>query len=286
MTRVESFEFIGANGSVLDLLNNELFYVSDIEGMTSASAGVSSSTSPNMDGVSVNAVQLDPRSIVLTLTFKQGVDIEAAKRTILRTVKPKLAGALRMKHTERDVQIDGLVTGVEMPRFTSAVAMQITLYCSEPCWHDAEFVAVEISRILDAHYFPIDEGGLAFPEDGVIIGEYDVNMTQTYTNEGDFECGMTITIIALGDVVNPKIYKSDGTFLGVNDTLVKGDQIVINTSRGEKSITKNGVNIFSKVAVGSTFFNLDVGDNQITIDSDGDTEINMYFVLSFKRRFV
>ena len=72
----------------------------------------------------------------------------------------------------------------------------------------------------------------------------------------------------------------------MNDTLEAGDEVIINTNRGEKGITKNGVNILSKIRQGSTFFQLETGDNELTADSDGDTKGNMYFMLSFKRRFV
>ena len=145
---------------------------------------------------------------------------------------------------------------------------------------------LEISRVLNMHYFPLDVGGLAFPVEGLIMGEYNLNMTQTYTNDGDAECGVVITIIALGDVLNPAIYKQDGTFIGVKDSMVSGDEIIINTNRGEKGITKNGANILSKIMPGSTFIQLETGDNELTIDSDGDTEGNVYFTLSFKRRCV
>ena len=164
--------------------------------------------------------------------------------------------------------------------------MQVTLYCSNPYWQDVENVLLEISRILNMHYFSLDVGGLAFPVEGVVMGEYDTNMTRTYTNDGDAECGMIITIVALSDVLNPAIYKPDGSYIGVNDSMVLGDEIIINTNRGEKSITKNGVNILSKIKPGSTFLQLDTGDNELTINSDGETEGNVYFMLSFKRRFV
>lgn len=286
MSRVQSLQFVGQNGSAIELFYSEDFYIADIEGFSSLTADVASSTTPSVDGDTVNMIQVQPRDIILTLLFKHGVDVEQAKRRILRTVKPKLKGKLRMLHDERDVEIEGVVTSVTMPRFSNQVAMQITLHCSIPYWQDAQFVAVELSRAIDKHYFPQDMGGLAFPVEGIVMGEYNLNMTHTYTNEGDVDCGMVITIIALGNVTNPTIYKSDGTFIGVDDTMVSGDQIVINTNKGQKSIVKNGASIFSKVRAGSEFFSLDVGDNEITIDSDGGTEGNMYFTLSFKRRFV
>lgn len=283
---IQSLHYIGANGGMLDLWQNELFHLVDVDGLTLVNTDVASSTTPSMDGDTVNLIQAQARVMVLTLRFKQGVSVEVAKRHVLSIVKPKLKGTLRMVDENRTTEINGVVTAIAMPRFTNAVMMQITLHCSSPFWQDVNNVLVELSRVKDMHAFPIPTSGLAFPVDGVPFGVYDVNMTQTYTNEGDADCGMVITIIAVDTVVNPVLYKSDGTFIGVDDTLVAGDQVVINTNKGQKSITKNGVSVFSKVREGSTFFQLDIGDNEITIDSDDGTENNMYFTLAFKRRYV
>lgn len=278
--------FIGANGNIIDLFSNEFFDTTNIIGMTQAEVSIATSTTPQMDGDTVNSVQALPKALTLEFTIKSGVDVELAKRYVLQTIKPKQKGRLRLVQGERTVEIEGIVGGFDMPRFTDKVIMQIPLHCSSAFWEDAEYIAVEISRLIDIHYFPVDEDGLSLPEDGIPFGEYDLNMTQVYTNDGDAESGMLITIIALAEVINPTIYKSDGSYIGINDTLQAGDEVVINTKKGEKTIVKNGTSIFSKIKQGSTFLQLETGDNSFTIDSDSDTEGNMYFTVSFKRRFV
>ena len=278
--------YVGANGSQIDLFRNPYFDLTNVDGMTGVANDIAASTTPSMDGDKINNIQTQPRGIVLDLRIKDCVSVEEAKRYILRSVKPKQKGKLVLTQAGRELSISGVVEAISMPRFEQEIIMQVTLYCSNPYWQDVENVLLEISRVLNMHYFPIDVGGLAFPVEGVIMGEYNINMTQTYTNDGDAECGVVITIIALGNVLNPAIYKQDGTFIGVSDSMVSGDEIIINTNRGEKGITKNGTNILSKIMPGSTFIQLETGDNELTIDSDGDTEGNVYFTLSFKRRFV
>lgn len=280
-------KYIGVNGNVINLFQNKWFCLTHADGLTSVSSSIASSTTPGMDGDKINNIQTQPRGIVLDLEIRRGVSVEDAKRYILRTIKPKQRGTLRLTQGDRVTEIEGIVESVNMPRFGDGVVMQVSLYCSEPYWHDAENVLVEISRVIGLHYFTSTEGDmLYFPAEGIPLGEYDLNMTRTYTNDGDADCGMIIRIIALGDVVNPTIYNSDGLYIGVIDTMIEGDEIVINTNRGSKSITKNGANILSKIKSGSTFLQLAVGDNQLTIDSDGGTEGNVYFMLEFKRRFV
>ena len=281
-----SLHYIGANGNILDLLRNPYFHLTNVDGMTNIATNISAATTPGMDGDKVNNVRAQPRDIVLDLHIKDDVSVEEAKRYIMQTVKPKQAGRLVMSRDGRDTEIGAVVQAIAMPRFVQGVVMQISFHCPSPYWQDVENVLLEISRIIDLHYFPQDVGGLAFPVEGVVMGEYDLNMTRTYTNDGDAECGMVITIIAVAAVKNPTIYKTDGSYIGVNDSLVAGDEIVINTNRGEKGITKNGANILNKIKSGSTFIQLETGDNVLTIGSDGDTAGNMYFTLTFKRRFV
>lgn len=281
-----SLHYVGANGNILDLFRNPYFELVHADGLTEIASDIASSTTPGMDGDKVNSVRAQPRSIVLDLRVKNSASVEEAKRYILQTVKPKQTGRLVLHREGRDMEIAGVAQAIAMPRFVQGVVMQITLHCSEPYWQDVENVLLEISRIIDLHYFPQDKGGLAFPVAGVVMGEYDLNMTRTYTNDGDAECGMVITIIAVAPVKNPTIYKPDGTFIGVNESMVAGDEIVINTNRGEKGITKNGANILNKIKPGSTFIQLETGDNVLTIGSDDETAGNMYFTLTFKRRFV
>ena len=280
-------KYIGANGNEINLTFNLWFNLVNVDGLTHVDSSIASSTTPSMDGDRVNNIQTQPRGIVLDFEIRREVSVEDAKRYILRTIKPKQRGKLRLTQGERVTEIEGVVESINMPRFNDNVTMQISLYCPEPYWHDAENVIVEISRVIGLHYFTSTEGDmLYFPLGGIPFGVYDLNMTRTYTNDGDADCGMIIRIIALGDVVNPTIYNSDGSYIGVIDTMEKGDEIIVNTIRGSKAITKNGTNILSKIKSGSTFLQLDTGDNQLTIDSDGGTEGNVYFTLEFKRRFV
>ena len=279
-------EFIGANGNIINLFDNPYYGITNIDGFTVADVEVASSTTASIDGDVINNLRVTPRTVVLDLKVKNNVNVETAKRWLLQTVKPKLPGKIRMTQDGRETELSGIVENIEMPRFTNGVICQVSLYCSVPYWQDVNYVLVEISRLIDLHYFPKEQGGLAVPSGGIPLGSYNLNNTQTYYNDGDAETGMLITIIALGDVVNPIIYDVTGAYIGVIDTMAEGDVIEINTNRGEKYVRKNGENIFSKIKSGSSFLQLAIGDNQLTVNADSGTQNNMYFMITFKRRFV
>lgn len=277
--------YTAENGKSLDLFNNDFFDLINADGLTVANASIATTTTPQIDGDEPQNIQANPRVINMDLQIKSGLDVERAKRAILDVVKIKKRGKLTFVQgtgtEQRMIEILGIVQNVSMPRFTNAVIMQISMYCSNPFWQDVEDVIVEISRVLANHhfavYFPIGEP--------VALGVIDRQMEQTYNNDGDVDTGLIITIIATGNVLNPKIYNQNGEFIGVDDTLTNGDKVVINTYKGQKTITKNGVSIFNKISSGSVFLRMETGENVFSIDADAGDEY-MYFYVSFKRRFI
>lgn len=279
-------EFITAKGEIMPLTGNANFKLTNVDGLTTANVELSSSTVASMDGDFVNNERTTPRGIVLDMTI-EGADVEAKKRYILRYIKPKQKARLRWTQEKREIEIEGIVESIEMPRFTNLVVMQVSLYCSQPYWQDINFVVQEISEILNTHYFTnIENDMLYFPEDGIAFGEYDTNRTKVFVNDGDVSVGMEIRVIALGSVGNPVIYNSDGKFFGVNTTMQAGDEIVISTVKGKKTVYKNGENVIADIMPRSTWLQLEVGENEFTIDSDDGTEGNMYFTLTYKQRYV
>lgn len=283
---IKSFNFVSAKGAEMPLLGNPYFTLTAIDGFTTIQSDLASVTVPFVDGDTLTNIQAQPRTVVLYLQLKEAAKIETAKRYILQYVKPKLQGSLQLQQDGRNTELVGVVEAIELPRFEQGCTMAITLHCSQPYWQDVDFVVAEISQILDLHYFPIPEGGLAFPTDGVPFGAYDDDLTQELENEGDVETGLLITIIALGSVTNPRIYNTQtGEFIGVTDTLQDNDAVIISTIKGQKTITKNGANIIDKITAGSTFLQLETGTNEFTIQADSGID-NVYFTLTYKQLYV
>ena len=282
-----TLDFISARGNIMPLVNNENFNLSGCDGLTKTDVDLAVSSVPALDGDTVNNIQAKPRTIVLYIEPKSDKNVEEVKRYVTSFVKPKLNGKLVWKQNDREIEIIGIVQALEMPRFSEKCVMQISLYCSDPYWADAETVIKSLSNILPMHYFSIDAGGIAFTESGLPFGLYDRNHIKNYINEGDAASGMIITITAMSVATNPVLTNlATGKYIGIKDTLVSGDEVVISTYKGKKTVTKNGVNIIDKLLPGSTFLQLEVGGNEFRIDSDDDELSNMYFTLNFKRLYI
>ena len=282
-----TLDFISARGMIMPLVKNKYFNLAGCDGLTKTDVSLATSAVPSMDGDTVNNAQTQPRPIVLYLEPKGGQNVEEFKRYVFSYVKPKLPGMLRWNFNGRNIEILGVVQAVEMPRFSNKCIMQISMYCSEPYWADVDYLITELSNIVDMHYSSIDAGGMYFPEEGVPFGVYDRNNVQNFTNDGDVASGMTIMITAMSVATNPVLRnRANGKFIGINDILVAGDDVVITTYKGRKTITKNGVNIIDKIMPGSTFLQLEVGGNEFEIATDDEEMANINFTLTYKRRYV
>lgn len=291
-----NFVFENSNGEILQLWNNDLFYLIDQAGQTQANADISALTIGDIDGDLPTNVRTQPRTITLNLRINPAVKVETAKREILKIVKLKQRGTIIWTQDDRTLQISGIVESVDMPRWNNAVIMQISLHCSMPFWEDAEDTVQQINEAIGLHYFTAEDDYssdmLFFPEDGRALGEYDTTRTRTFYNDGDVAVGMEIEILALNTVTNPIIYDKEGNFFGVGYgtkqvTLEAGDVVKISTIRGNLSVIKNRtVNLLNYVAPRSTWLQLQTGENVFRIDSaDADTN-NMIFSLTYKQRYI
>lgn len=287
-------DFISARGNILPLVGNPYFDLIGIDGQTVVSTNLSSNVIGGIDGDEINNAQAQPRSIVLSLHIKSGVNVEEAKRHILQYIKPKLKSSLEWTQRNRTVIISGIVESIEMPRWNNSVTMQVTLHCSQPFWEDVDYVVQTISEAINHHYFTdYANDMLFFPEEGIVFGEFDTTRTKTFNNDGDVAVGIEITISALATVTNPIIYNQDGKFFGIGYgtdakqlVLESGDTVKISTIKGKKSVTLNGINLLDKVKPNSTWLQLESGENSFSINSEESSVTNMYFNIEYKQRYI
>jgi hypothetical protein len=284
--------YISKWGATLSLFNNELFYLTNVDGMTAVATDISSIVIGGIDGDSINNMQAQPRGIVMDFRIKSGVNVEDAKRAVLSVIKLKQSCTLIWTQNNRSLQIQGVVDNIEMPRFNNQVTMQVSIHCSQPFWEDVSQIVNEISEALPLHWFTDTEGEmLYFVDTGIPLGELDTSRTRTFVNAGDVAIGMTIEVLAYSTVTNPIIYDQNNNFFGVGygtKSLVMnaGDVLTICTVKGQKSVTLNGTNLLDKVKPQSTWLQLEAGQNEFSIDSDDSAIDNMTFTLNYTQRYV
>ena len=286
------FIYTSAQGESISLTNGENFKLINIDGQTAAAASLATVVVGGVDGDTINSAQAQPRTIVLDLRIIN--EVEITKRQLLQIFKLKQKGTLTWTQNERTLEIKGTIESIELPRWTNATLMQITIHCSQPFWKTADYIINELREFYSLHYFTDYKNDmLYFPEAGIPFGVYDTTKTQKYYNNGDVAVGMLIEIEALDTCTNPIIYNQDGEFFGCgysdgNKQIVmqRGDIITINTRKNEKSAKLNGVSILDKIKPSSTWLQLVAGENIFSFNSDEESLTNMRITFTYKFLYI
>ena len=271
-------------GDRLDLTSNPFFFLINADGLTSAQADLAVTSMATMDMSFINNAVVQKRTIAFDLQVKSGVNVEQAKRAILSVIKPKQAGTLWMEFPDRVQTIKGMVESIDMPRFSKAVTLSVSFFCTSPFWEDAEEKLDTIDKDIDIHYWGSDQ--LYFTDEGIVLGMYSDSYTRTFLNYGDVAVGMTISIIATAPVQNPMVYNTQNNeYIKFAVSMEAGDELIIDTRKGQKKAQLNGVNVLDKMVAGSTFIQLDVGEQEFTMTNDNEGE-GAYFAISYHQQYV
>ena len=283
---------INKNNQVLDLLNNKhRFILKGAEALHGVETDIATTDSPYIDGVDIDNVKALPRGI--ELTFKLRGNVKQAIDYFTSIIKSKQWVTLREVDNGRKIEIKGIATIPPYTRMAQSCEIALSIYCPKPYWEDIEQVIGVIDDVISLLNFPVE--GQYFTPTGRPFGVIDKSLSKDITNEGDVSVGALFTIAATGEVVNPQINCStgeqNGWYMRLNLTLQEGDEVKINTVKGNKYITINGLDTYNGNPilnylefVGNDWLQLEQGSNvfDITVTS-GST--NVYFNASYKRRY-
>lgn len=268
-----------AFGERAQLTNRESDYqILNIGGLNPPTVQINRSIIGGGDGSKYNSSRLNERNIVITLKLNGDVEDNRLKLYSLFSLKKECK--FYYKNERRDVTIAGFVESIECDYFVKSEIMQISIVCPFPYFKDVDIIIDDISKILRRFTFPFS---IEYNEP-IPFSEIEIDRIVDVFNYGESECGIIIDVTFIGTVNQLRILNtSTGETFTINHPFITDDHVVINTNKGEKSITlkRNGstTNLFAKVARGSTFFNLRKGDNQFSYLADnGSHDANVMIV--------
>lgn len=153
----------------------------------------------------------------------------------------------------------------------------ITFVMPDP-WFTGEQFTNEFVSFTPVMSFP-----LSFIADvGLTVGITSSGNEVTFDYAGHEDAGFVLTLTARGAVVNPKVTNQDGLYVKVLKTLADGDIITISTVRGDKYV-KCGTTSCKYDRL-STFFDLEVGSNTLTVSADSGIGL-LTKSLTYRERF-
>lgn len=259
------------NGDLLILTGQEAVYqIISITGLNPPAAQINTTTIVGLDGARFNSARLQTRNIVLTV--KINGNVEENRLNLYRYFRTKEWCTFYYTTETLDVNIEGYVESVECDLFSNRETAQISILCPFPYFKSISEIVAESTSVYSAFVFPfsINEG------EPVVIstttedddGSIDIH------NSSESETGVILEIEFESGAGSIEV---KNTTTGDGITLVypfqAGDTVMINTNKGEKSITliRAGIlsNIFSALQPGSVFFQLIIGNNKFEHLVDG-----------------
>lgn len=269
-------------GEQLELTNSSNYAITDIDGLDPPDATINMTRNAGADGSEYNSSYANNRQITITLYINSPA--EANRINLYKYFKSKFPVRLFYENDSRNVYIDGYVQSVQISFFNKKQTAQIVINCPKPYFNN---VVENVQNFVSVT--PLFEFPFSIPEAGQEFSSIAAYIEKSIINNGDVETGVIMTIKATGNVVNPKIFNVEtNDYFILNVTLQDGDEIIINTIRGEKEATliRNGVSsgIVGYLQEGSTWFQLLPGDNVFTMAADGQVE-NMQLTFTLTDQF-
>lgn len=267
-----------SSGSILNLTHNEEnFQVLSVDGLNPPNSKINTTEIAGMDGVLFNSSKLESRNIVITLKIKG--DIETNRLLLYKFFRIKEKCKLYLKNKSRNVFIEGYVENNECNLFTNDERMQISIICPDPYFKDLEMLTDDISKVVSKFKFPFSIN----LDNPIPFSEIEFSKNTNVINKSESKVGLIIYANFVGKVNKLEIRNiKTGEILTIEYNFIEKDYLIINCNKGSKRIIlqRNGeeYNLIANLKVGSTFLQLDVGDNNFSYLADEGETDNLVFI--------
>ena len=255
------------NNQKLELTQNSEYDVINIEGLNPVGATINTYKIGISDGEHYNSSYVNMRNIVLYIVPKNRANnIETNRLVLYKYFRPKHKIRLYFQHNSRDVFIDGYVETVEIALYSQLEQFQISVICPQPFFKQVSRTIVSFNQLESLFEFPF-----SIAQEGIEFSRFGQISEMKCNNNGEVETGLIITIKATGLAYGIGIsLDRNSNFRLVEDLeLNSGDTLVINTNKGEKSVTKidsdgNISNCINYVDTNSVWLTLETGQHDIS----------------------
>ena len=252
------------------------FVVTSVTGLGSGKANINTTEIATTDGDLFNSARLQKRNIVISLKYLWKDSIEDVRQLSYKYFPIKKKLTLLIETDNRSAEIDGYTESNEPDIFSKDEGSDVSIVCPNPFFYSAGKDGINTTIFYGVEplfEFPFSNESLY--ECLLEMGRIQNQTEKTIVYSGDAEIGVTIAIHAIGEARNITIYNTGTREIMRIDTdklkaftgsgIIPGDEIVICTVKGQKSITllRNGktTNILNCLDKNADWFQLAKGDN-------------------------
>lgn len=270
--------------------------VKSIEGLGPVKANVNTTNLATYDGSLFNSARLDERNILIKFLFGFSETVEDVRQRTYKFFPIKKPLTFQIETGNRIAVTTGYVESNEPDIFSKEESNVISIICPDPYFYSAGENGTHTTVFYGTEpLFEFIFENESVDEPTIEFGSIENETEKTVYYDGDSEIGIVITIHALGSASNITIYNTGTREIMKIDTskieeitgqgIIAGDDIIISTVRGEKSITllRGGryTNILNCLEKGSDWFQLTKGDNVFAYVAEYGSE-NLQFKIENK----
>jgi hypothetical protein len=269
------------------------FLIREIRGLGPGKAFINTSDMSTGDGSVYNSARMANRNIVLEIDYLGNPSIEESRQLSYSFFPIKKEVTLRFKTDKRECEIRGYVENNDPNIFSKKEGTQISIICNDPYFYSLVSYLEVFLGVVDTFQFEFSNESLT--EDLIEFGEIISTPNKTIFYEGDSEVGFIMSLKALDNLTNLKIYNLDTReIFQLNDdklaaitgaSILPGDEIYISSLRGNKYILllRDGeyTNILNAIEKESAWFTLRKGVNNFAYTVDQGIS-NLYLKINYK----
>lgn len=266
------------------------FAISSIDGLGPTTVTLTTEKVAGLDGTLFSNALLSERQITMKVIplFSYGNSVEERRLRCYKAFPLKRPFTLLVKTDTRYAYTTAYVKSIDPDIFSKTEVMNITLVCPDPYFYEYNATGgtlVTFNGIDDEFEFEFENDSLN--EDMIEFGDIQTNPVRNIIYDGGIDVGITIHLHALGTATNFSFYNSLTKESMTLDTsklpggsLIAGDDIIISTLRGNKTVTliRDGEksNVINSLGKKASWFKLTEGDNVFIYDAEtGMTNIQV-----------
>lgn len=267
----EYLEFTNSRGASVRFGGGSSVGLVSVEGLGDVEAEIQQQSSPYQDGSTFIDAKLSARYVGIEFIVRASdyAGVRAGRSEMAGVLSPKLGLGL-LKYVSGDTVREIYAVAEGTPIFPDGDSRGerwqrglLTFVAPNPFWQDVHPTNIKLEDFVANFSFPF-----SFPVSFSIRGD-----SKVLVNSGDVPTPVEITF--RGESINPKVTKlSTGEFIRINRPIPDGHSLVITTGFNEKAVSivdpyGAEINAMGYIDLNSTFFSLDVGENQLSFITDG-----------------
>lgn len=264
----------------------------DIGGVGPGDAEINITEYATTDGGSFASSRLTAREVTMMIRFVASPTIEDARHRMYRYFPIKKQIKLIFHTDNRISYLNGYVKTSNPVIFNKETYAQLVISCPDPYYYSEDTGEIIFSGIEPSFEFEFSNESLTTPL--LEMSEMKHTTQQRITYRGEADVGVMIYILMLGYVKNITIWdiitrehmviNTDRVADIAGSPLRMGDQIVINTVQGQKSIflLRDGefINILNSLDKDVDWLTLTQGNNEFAFGAD-EGEDNLEFRVEY-----